>query len=168
LQSGCITRVRDDACVKLFEAAKSPDGVTPGDTLAAAEAIARHPWQQPDKLFLLLDRFYPLAPGARLRKAPFIPYFELPPGDWTLLLTYAGGGLKSLGGIAIDAEGNVWAADNFLVRSQSTLYQNIRGGLSNSQGHRRDDAGLGGAAAKFRGAYFQRALSVARGQHAKS
>lgn len=31
------------------------------------------------------------------------------------------GGLNSLGGIAIDAEGNAWAANNLVVGSQSTL-----------------------------------------------
>jgi hypothetical protein len=45
-------------------------------------------------------------------------------------LTYAGGGLNSLGGIAIDAEGNAWAANNLLVGSRSTLYDNFGGGVS--------------------------------------
>ena len=45
-------------------------------------------------------------------------------------LVYAGGGLNSLGGIAIDGEGNMWADDNFLVGSQSTIYSNFGGGIS--------------------------------------
>ncbi|MCG6867947.1 MAG: hypothetical protein LJE91_04220 [Gammaproteobacteria bacterium] len=45
-------------------------------------------------------------------------------------LVYAGGGLNSLGGIAIDGEGNLWADDNFLVGSQSTIYSGFGGGLS--------------------------------------
>ena len=61
---------------------------------------------------------------------PFIPYLSFAPSAWTLSLVYAGGGLNSLGGIAIDGEGNMWAADNFLVGSQSTIYSSFGGGLS--------------------------------------
>jgi len=34
-------------------------------------------------------------------------------------LAYSGGGLNSLGGIAIDGDGNMWADDNFLVGPKS-------------------------------------------------
>ena len=47
------------------------------------------------------------------------------PGAWTLSLVYAGGGLNSPGGIAIDGEGNLWAADNLLVGSQSTVWNTL-------------------------------------------
>jgi len=49
------------------------------------------------------------------------------PQAWTLSLLYAGGGLNSLGGIAIDGEGNLWAGDNFLVGSQSTIFASYGG-----------------------------------------
>ena len=49
---------------------------------------------------------------------------------WTLSLVYAGGGLNSLGGVAIDGEGNMWAGDNFLVGAQSTIYSPFGGGVS--------------------------------------
>jgi len=45
-------------------------------------------------------------------------------------LVFAGGGLNSLGGIAIDGDGNMWADDNFLVGSQSTIYSSLGGGIS--------------------------------------
>jgi hypothetical protein len=38
--------------------------------------------------------------------------------------------MNSLGGIAIDGEGNMWADDNFLVGSQSTIFRNFGGGIS--------------------------------------
>ena len=44
---------------------------------------------------------------------PFIPYLNYKPVAWTLSVVYAGGGLNSLGGIAIDGDGNAWAGDNF-------------------------------------------------------
>jgi hypothetical protein len=39
--SGCVARVADDACGKLFAAATPPTGSAPTDTLTAAESIAR-------------------------------------------------------------------------------------------------------------------------------
>jgi hypothetical protein len=119
LLSACITAI-PDACGKLFEAATPPGGGTPRDTLSAAQNIARYPWRQAQKLFALLDDFYPVPAGKRWRDVHRIPYLNFAPGAWTLSLVYAGGGLNSLGGIAIDGEGNMWADDNFLVGAQST------------------------------------------------
>ncbi|MBX3437257.1 MAG: hypothetical protein KF861_07205 [Planctomycetaceae bacterium] len=130
LLAACITRVHSDACDKLFAAATPPGGTSPTDTLSAMQNIARSPWYQPEKVFSLLGEFYPLAAGQRWRETPFIPYLNFDPPAWTLSLVYAGGGLNSLGGIAIDGEGNMWADDNFLVGAQSTLYGQFGGGLS--------------------------------------
>src|SRR6266516_363797 len=130
LLAGCITRVHGDVCNKLFAAATPPAGVAPTDTLTAARNIARNPSHQAQQLFALLDAFYPVPAGKRLRAAPFIPYLSFAPGAWTLSLVYAGGGLNSLGGVAIDGEGNMWTGDNFLVGSQSTLYSGFGGGIS--------------------------------------
>src|SRR5208282_6072353 len=130
LLAGCITRVHGDACNKLFAAATPPGGVAPTDTLTAAQNIARNPSHQAQQLFALLDTFYPVPVGKRLRAAPFIPYLSFAPSAWTLSLVYAGGGLNSLGGVAIDGEGNMWTGDNFLVGSQSTIYRGFGGGIS--------------------------------------
>jgi len=128
LLSACIKTAR--GCGKLFEAATPPGGTAPTDTLSAAQNIARYPWHQPEKLFALLDEFYPVPAGKRWREVPFIPYLNFAPRAWTLSLVYAGGGLNSLGGIAIDGEGNLWADDNFLVGAQSTIFASFGGGLS--------------------------------------
>ncbi|HMD09437.1 MAG TPA: hypothetical protein VKH63_18045, partial [Candidatus Acidoferrum sp.] len=130
LLAGCITRVQSDACAKLFEASTPPGGVAPADTLTAAEAIALHSWNQPAKLFALLDYYYPAPHGPGSRPAPFRPYLLFAPGTWTIALVYAGGGLAGLGGIAIDSEGNAWAADNQMAGSQSTMFGGIGGTLS--------------------------------------
>jgi hypothetical protein len=84
----------------------------------------------PDKLFALLDAFYPVAAGEHWRPAPFIPFLSFSPSAWTLPLVFTGGGLNSLGGIAIDGDGNMWADDNFLVGAQSTIYHSFGGGIS--------------------------------------
>jgi len=130
LLAGCITRVHDDACNKLFAVATPPGGVAPSDTLTAAQNIARNPAHQAQALFALLDDFYPVAAGGRWRPVPFIPYLSFAPSAWTLTLVYAGGGLNSPGGMAIDGEGNLWTADNFLVGAQSTIYHDFGGGVS--------------------------------------
>src|SRR5215469_3439121 len=74
--SGCVTRVTDDACTKLFAAATPPKGDAPTDTLTAAQSIARYPWHHPEQLFALLDRFYPVTKGKNLRPVPFMPYLN--------------------------------------------------------------------------------------------
>jgi streptogramin lyase len=130
LLTGCIARVRDDACSTLFAVATPPGGVAPTDTLTAAENIARNPSHQAQKLFALLDAFYPVPAGKRWRAVPFIPYLSFAPGAWTLSLVYAGAGMNSMGGIAFDGEGNMWGGDNFLVGAQSTIYNSFGGGVS--------------------------------------
>ncbi|MCB1494823.1 MAG: hypothetical protein KDJ86_03475 [Bauldia sp.] len=129
LLSACVTDL-PGACDKLFAVATPPGGTAPTDTLSAAGNIARAPWRDADKLFALLDDFYPVPAGKRWRDVPFIPYLNFAPSAWTLSLVHAGGGLNSLGGIAIDGDGNMWADDNFLVGSQSTIYSSFGGGLS--------------------------------------
>jgi len=129
LLSACI-RAMPSACDKLFAAATTPAGATPSNTLSAAQNVARHPWHRADELFALLDEFYPVPPGGGWRDVSHIPYLNYAPGAWTLSLAFAGGGLNSLGGIAVDGEGNLWADDNFLVGAQSTIFESFGGGLS--------------------------------------
>lgn len=128
LLSGCITAI-PDACDKLFEAATTPDGAAPADTLQAAQNIARHPWHNADKLFGLLDAFYPIPEGERYRDVSLIPYLFYAPGAWTLSLVHAGGGFFAVGGAAIDADGNFWTNNNWLVGSQTTIFQQFGAGV---------------------------------------
>ena len=58
LLSGCATRVKPDACSRLFAVVTPPKASAPSDTLTAAQAIARYPWYQPERLFRLMDEFY--------------------------------------------------------------------------------------------------------------
>jgi hypothetical protein len=130
LLAGCVTRVRADACDKLFGAATPRGGTSPTDTLAAVQNIARDPSHQAQKLFALLDEFYPVPAEKLWRKLPFVPYLSFAPSAWTLSLAYAGGGMNSLGGIAIDGEGNMWSANNFMPGAQSTIWGQFGGGVS--------------------------------------
>jgi hypothetical protein len=125
LLAGCATRVTEEACGQLFQAASPPEGATPGDTLAAALSIARYSWYQPWRLFALLDVFYPVPSGKNLRPVPFMPYLNNPPGAWVLPLKFDGGGYRAGGKSMFDSEGNLWVGDNFTVgwQGQDSLWQ---------------------------------------------
>ncbi|MGB0132361.1 hypothetical protein [Dokdonella sp.] len=129
LLSGCVTAI-PDACSKLFEVATPPGGIAPTNTLSAAQNIARHPSHNAEKLFGLLDEFHPVPAGKRWRDVANIPYLNFAPSAWTLSLVYSGGGYNGVGGIAIDAEGNMWSANNFLAGGQTTIFSWVGGGIS--------------------------------------
>jgi hypothetical protein len=95
--AGCAAQVSDDGCSKLFSAATPPTGSAPTDTLTAAEAIARYPWFKPERLFALLDSFYPMAKGKIMRPTPFNPYLSFAPSAWVLPLKFDGGGYRAGG-----------------------------------------------------------------------
>jgi hypothetical protein len=122
VMAGCITRIKDDACSRFFAATTPPSGGPPTDTLLATESVAFNPWHQPDKIFVLLDYFYPqpqLAPGKLLRPTPFMPYLNFAPSAFVFPLKFAGGGLSGPGKLMFDGQGNAWIADNFIVGAQN-------------------------------------------------
>jgi hypothetical protein len=123
--AGCITRVTEDACPRLFVASTPPKGEAPTDTLAAAEAIARYPWYLPDRLFTLLEQLYPVPPGKTMRAVPFMPYLSFAPSAWVLPLKFDGGGYRAGGKAMFDSEGNLWVGDNFTIgwQGQDSLWQ---------------------------------------------
>ena len=125
LLAGCATRVVPEACPKLFAAATPPRGEAPTDTLAAAQSIARTPWRQPERLFALLDIFYPVPQGKNLRPVPFMPYLNYPPSAWVLPLKFDGGGYRAGGKAMFDSEGNLWVGDNFTIgwQGQDSLWE---------------------------------------------
>ncbi len=129
LLGACVTE-KPGVCGKLFEAATPPGGKAPKTTLSAAQNIARAPWHDAAGLFQLFQDAYPVPEGDTWRDTFLLPYLNYAPSAWTLSLVFSGGGLNSLGGIAIDGEGNMWADDNFLVGAQSTIYSSFGGGLS--------------------------------------
>jgi hypothetical protein len=120
LVAGCTTRVKPDACASLFAATTPPGGKAPTDTLGALQAVARNSAYRPERLFALLDAFYPIPEGKNLRKPPFVPYLNYVTTAWTLPLKFTGGGLSAPGKIMFDAEGNAWTGVNFIVGSQAS------------------------------------------------
>jgi len=118
--SACVTRVRPNACTDLFAAAKPPGGGEPSNTLNALEAIALNSWYQPERLYALLDQFYPVPKGKNLRQVPFMPYLNSAPSAWVLPLKFDGGGYRAGGKAMFDSEGNLWVGDNFTVGWQGS------------------------------------------------
>jgi len=133
VMAGCITQVRPDACSRFFAATTPPSGGAPPDTLLATEVVAFFPWHQPDKIFALLNEFYPLpkpgTPGKLLRDTPYLPYLTFAPSAFVFPLKFTGGGYSGGGKLMFDSEGNAWVADNFTVGAQN-LDASWTGGLS--------------------------------------
>jgi hypothetical protein len=113
--AGCVTAVTANACANLFAGAAGPTGVTPTDTLTAAESIARYPWYQPERLFALLDQLYAVPQGKTMRAVPYMPYLQFAPSAWVLPLKVTGGGFRAGGKAMFDSEGNLWVGNNFTV-----------------------------------------------------
>ncbi len=122
------TATDGSGCSTLFAAAAPPSGSTPTNTLQAILDVAQNPGANPAALFAVASV-----------SGPFQPELGGAPNDWTLALTFTGGGLGispatvpnvtyNFAGspttgpllivntsLAIDAKGNVWVtayADN--------------------------------------------------------
>jgi streptogramin lyase len=117
--AGAVTQVTPDATDRFLAAATPRSGKVPTGTLTALEGVARDPGYKPERLFELLDAFYPVPSGKNLRPVPFMPYLTWAPTAWVLPLKFTGGGLSAPGKLMIDSKGNVWAGDNFLVGAQN-------------------------------------------------
>jgi streptogramin lyase len=92
------------ACSVLFASAKSngSSGTTPTETATAAINIAHNPGTNVGVLYSILP--------AQAAFSPALPS-NSPPNDYTIALNYTGGGLNQPEGIAVDASGNIWAAN---------------------------------------------------------
>lgn len=88
-------------CTTLFSNAKN-GSVTPTDTATAALNIAHNPT-------LHVSTLYGLAPAVG---APFQPTLAAAPNDFSIAISYTGGGLDYCEGLAVDASGNIWVANN--------------------------------------------------------
>jgi streptogramin lyase len=87
-------------CTTLFNNAQA-GGVSPSDTATAAVNIAHHPSANVSTLF-----------GLQTPGSPFQPSMSVAPNDFTVALTFTGGGLNGPYGLAVDASGNIWVTNN--------------------------------------------------------
>jgi len=98
--ASCSSSDGTTACSSLFSAATA-GGVQPANVLDAAIVVVRNPAANVAALFKLAAN------------APFSPALKAAPNDWTLSITYAGGGLNQPGAVAADSSGDIWVANYF-------------------------------------------------------
>jgi len=119
----------DDAWRGQFLKAATPTGGTaPADILQAIAGIARESYAHPKDLYALFDQAYPQPKDGSRRAAPFVPYLAYVPSDFSLMLSFAGGGTYSAGRLMFDANGNLWSGQNWMAGSQSGVVNSIGGG----------------------------------------
>lgn len=114
------------ACSGLY-AASAVSGAPPSNTLDAAVSIAQHPG---------VTGLYALSTASTAYAG-----LSAAPADWTLRVTYGGGGLNEPASVALDSQGRVWVANYNNVASLFTntgvpvLANGVGGnGLQNSYG----------------------------------
>ena len=126
-------------CSDLFAAATPSNSTAPANTIDAALYIAQNPGNN-------VNALYDLVVGT----PPFQPTLSSAPTDWTVAVSYTGGGLDSPDAVALDGLGNVWATNRGwstvsklsstgTAISPSTGY--IGGGLDDPWGAAIDESG---------------------------
>lgn len=117
------------ACGALFTATTVGPTV-PTDTADAAYLLATHPGSNVATLYTQSQA-----------STAFTPAVAKAPTDWSMFITYSGGGLSTPSGIGVDSKGNVWVASYFSAASKFTptgtpvFPSGITGsGLNNSYG----------------------------------
>ena len=87
-------------CSGLFSASQPANAKQVEDTLSAALAIARNPAGNVAALYAIAAA-----------DSSYMPQLGTAPSDWTLSLSFGGGGLSSPTGVAFDAAGDAWVAN---------------------------------------------------------
>jgi sugar lactone lactonase YvrE len=96
-------------CDKLFSLTFPGGSSAPANTLDAALNLARSPGINIAALY-----------AQSLLSTAFKPSLASTPTDWTVWITFSGGGMNTPTGIGLDGQGNVWVASYVGVASQFT------------------------------------------------
>jgi hypothetical protein len=104
INSGGGTEGDGSACGTLFEYAPNAAGnVYPTDTITAVMNIAQSPGRNVANLLRIVTPNPVFQPALNV---------NTPPNDWTIAITYTGGGLSTPTSIATDAAGAVWISNH--------------------------------------------------------
>lgn len=98
------------SCTSLFNAVTPAGGTRPGDTVGALLLIAQNPGNNVANINALASASSPFQPSANVTT------------DFTLGITYSGGGMTAPGNVVIDAAGNA-----FIGNSPSTAVPTVSG-----------------------------------------
>ena len=107
LLNTCTAAASQTPCTQLFTATTPSSGTAPNNTFAAALNLVRNPANNVAAIYIQSTGSTAFAPA--LSKAP---------ADWTLFLSYTGGGMNYPTALGLDATGNVWVASYFGVASK--------------------------------------------------
>ena len=109
LLNTCVASASASPCDMLFRAVTSTGGSSPSNTLDAALSLARNPGNNGAAIYT-----------QSASSTAFTPALASPPSDWTISVSFKGGGLNGPTGVGIDSQGNVWVASYYGVASQFT------------------------------------------------
>lgn len=93
------------ACTQLY-AATTTGGVAPSNTLDAAVNLAHQPGSNVAAIY-----------GLSTASNAYAPQLTAAPSDWTLFVTYSGGGMNDPSTVSIDSQGNVWVTNYYAAAS---------------------------------------------------
>jgi len=96
------------ACTQLYTLTTTST-LTPSNTLDAALNLVRNPGSNVAGLYTLSTT-----------STAFTPGLAAAPADWTLFVTFSGGGMDDPSAVTIDSTGRVWVASYFYVASLFT------------------------------------------------
>jgi hypothetical protein len=96
------------ACTGLY-GDTTVSGVVPTNTLDAVLSIAKNPGLNTGGLYTLSSS-----------SSAYSPALSAAPTDWTMFVTYSGGGMNDPSAIGVDSLGNLWVANYFNVVSYFT------------------------------------------------
>jgi hypothetical protein len=101
----CVNAAASSACTPLFTAATLGSGGVPAptDTFSAALNIVKDPGSHVAAVFATL--------AANGTTQPYSTTLTKSPNDWTMSLNVSGGGLVAPTALGIDAEDNIWVAN---------------------------------------------------------
>lgn len=99
------------SCSALFSLTANSAGTLPTNTLDAAFNLARTPGAN------IAARYTQSLTSTAFSPVLTLPQGQLAPADWTMPITFSGGGMNSPSGIGIDSAGNVRVANYFNVAS---------------------------------------------------
>ncbi|MFB7505288.1 hypothetical protein [Streptomyces broussonetiae] len=103
LISLCAPGANTGHCKDMLQWATPQGGSTPGDTAQAVANLARNPKLATSKLYALAGQAHTYSPA-----------LTAAPAAWVLALHYTAPKVYAPGRIAVDAKGNIWAANNWL------------------------------------------------------
>jgi streptogramin lyase len=130
LLNTCTAAATPTPCSQLFASTTPSGGSAPSNTLDAALNLVRNPGSNVGALYT-----------QGTTSSAFTPALTAAPADWTLFISYTGGGMNSPSSLGVDSMGNVWVASYFSAATEfsptgTPLFPNgiTSGGLSESYG----------------------------------